>query len=240
MKKVIALVACFFMVLSVILLVGCGKTKNNNEEANLVNESNSLKDKLHNIKYGDTIQMGKYNDKPISWKVANVQYNKAFIICTNEYIDEYDFVFTLFPKKVYDNTGLANITWETSTIRNWLNKDIYNDCFSQAERSIILNTENKTADKANVTYYNFMSMGNSFVETTDRIFLPSIEDYRTYKDIIFTDDDKMYFEWLRETTDGDFIQYNNWSSTFYVKTENEKDRKTLESQIRPAMWISLE
>ena len=71
------------------------------------------------------------------------------------------------------NEKITGITWESCTLRKWLNNDFLNAAFSAEERAIISKTR-VTADE-NPEYDT--SPGN---DTNDKIFLLSITEVNKY------------------------------------------------------------
>ena len=71
------------------------------------------------------------------------------------------------------NTSRANVTWETCSLREWLNVEFYNSAFDSEEKNNILDST-VTADK-NLKYST--SPGN---DTTDKVFLLSITEAEKY------------------------------------------------------------
>ena len=64
---------------------------------------------------------------------------------------------------------MISVTWETCTLRTWLNNDFYNAAFDDTEKSIIAETTLKNAGNGN---YNVPG-GN---DTVDKVFLLSFDD----------------------------------------------------------------
>ena len=91
---------------------------------------------------GDIIEFGAYeqdNEKsngkePIEWQVLAKEDNKILVI--SKYA---------LDAKPY-NTEFENVTWETCTLRTWLNETFLDEAFSKAEKSMIQTTE-VSADK---------------------------------------------------------------------------------------------
>lgn len=73
------------------------------------------------------------------------------------------------------NTSKGNITWETCSLRQWLNGTFLNTAFSSAEQAMIADT-NVSADN-NPKYST-----NSGNATTDKVFLLSIDEVNRYFD----------------------------------------------------------
>ena len=71
------------------------------------------------------------------------------------------------------NTTDINVTWETCTLRSWLNGTFYNTAFSTAEKAKILTTTVVNSD--NPTYG---TDGGS--NTQDKVFLLSINEANMY------------------------------------------------------------
>jgi hypothetical protein len=71
------------------------------------------------------------------------------------------------------NNRLQNVTWETCSLRTWLNIDFFADAFSVAESEKI-STVMVPAD-LNDNYHSYVS--NPGNETEDKIFLLSITQF---------------------------------------------------------------
>lgn len=115
------------------------------------------------LKAGDVITFGKYAKnaaapdakEPIEWQILTVENGKALLLSkkildTREYHEEE-----------------ADVTWETCSLRAWLNNEFYNGAFSAGERAKISTTRvlNGNHPKPGV------SGGN---DTDDRVFLLSL------------------------------------------------------------------
>jgi hypothetical protein len=131
-----------------------------------------IKKQLRNVEVGGYIKFGSYEqdnatsngDEDIEWEVLDIQDNKALVIskyglCAKEYNTS--------------DSYIADATWETCSLRSWLNKTFYNNAFSSDEQLMIVNSI-VTADK-NPEYNT--NPGN---DTTDKIFLLSITEVEEY------------------------------------------------------------
>ena len=195
---------------------------------------------------GSLIKYGKYeqdNDssngiEDIEWIILAKDDNKMLVI-SDKAID----------CKPY-NTSSANITWETCSLRNWLNNDFINSAFSATEKTMISSVK-VSADK-NPDYDT--DAGN---DTEDKVFLLSIEEANRYfkydseRQCVSTEYAKANgaytyeidgasncFWWLRSqggysnksasvvNSDGTVSKYGN-------AVDDNRDC------VRPAMWISL-
>lgn len=77
------------------------------------------------------------------------------------------------------NTEYADITWETCTLRSWLNDEFLNNAFSKEEQSAILLTEVDNSSGQGYSEWN-TSGGNN---TQDRVFLLSYAEAYKYLDV---------------------------------------------------------
>ena len=111
---------------------------------------------------GDTIKFGKYEQdnntsngkEDIEWNVLAKEGDRVLLISK----------YALDCKQY--NTELTDVTWETCSLRQWLNGTFLNDAFSTEEQSLIQDTY-VSADE-NPKYNT--NPGNA---TTDKIFLLS-------------------------------------------------------------------
>ena len=131
----------------------------------LQTQEHSLRLEVGEWAVGDTVLMGKYEQgngiKPIEWRVLDRVGHKVLLL--SEYgID----------CKPFD-TIKTNVTWETCSLRTWLNITFKNTAFDSDEKELILSTT-VTADK-NPTYDT--SPGEN---TTDKVFLLSITEVTKY------------------------------------------------------------
>ena len=124
---------------------------------------------------GDCICLGKYwkndtdNDEmadmddekePIKWRVLSVEDNKA-VLMSGQILDA-----CKFDEKAY---GDVSCSWETSTIRTWLNQTFYTEAFSGDEQNII-----QTSTVNDVDNPSTKQKGGG--ETEDKVYLLSVAD----------------------------------------------------------------
>ena len=118
---------------------------------------------------GQTVIFGKYEQdgdesngkEDIEWQVLDVQDGKALII------SKYALDGQLY------NDELSEISWETSTLREWLNWTFLNSAFSSSEQECIATTK-VAADK------NPQHSTDPGSDTSDKIFLLSITEAEKY------------------------------------------------------------
>ena len=122
------------------------------------------------IEVGDYIIFGCYEQdnnfengaEPIEWQVLDVQDGKAFIVSR----------FVLDSKEYQIGEWWTEATWETCSLRKWLNDDFLKSSFSLDEQNIILSCELENTDS-----YSGADGGNN---TEDKIFLLSVEEAEKY------------------------------------------------------------
>lgn len=124
---------------------------------------------IKNAKIGDLVYFGAYEqdnnpsngEEYIEWTVIDKKGDEVLLISK----------YSLDCKK-YNNSN-TNVTWESCSLRSWLNNEFYNSAFSLAERSKIKTTL-VSADK-NSGYST--NPGNA---TNDKVFLLSIIEAEKY------------------------------------------------------------
>lgn len=155
----------------------------------------------------------------------------------------------------YNNTR-EDVTWETCTIRTWLNEDFLNAAFSDNEKELVKKTAVDNGDSQGKpewlhSWYNRTYGGNN---TEDKIFLLSYAEARDY----FASDEERICQptayavsqgayptgsgvycrwWLRSP--GDYQEL----AAFVYSSGSLDNRFTVDFDylaVRPAIWISLE
>ncbi|MBR4234895.1 MAG: fibronectin type III domain-containing protein [Clostridia bacterium] len=122
------------------------------------------------FKAGQSVKLGSYEQdnntkngkEPIEWIVLNVESDGTCLLISKYALDCRPY-----------NAQLKNVTWEMSALRSWLGNEFYNAAFSSAERAKIVPTSRPNADNP-----AFGTYGGS--ETTDYVFLLSLEDIEKY------------------------------------------------------------
>ncbi len=100
---------------------------------------------------GQTVEFGSYYidsaryTEPIEWRVLDVDESQGRALIITRYgIDA----------KAFDESRGA-VTWEDSSLRNWLNKGFYNSAFSAEEKAYILESEIYTVDYSGMSYITY-------------------------------------------------------------------------------------
>lgn len=149
-------------------LVALDGYKDSAEKANSIYDQYKV-EKLKIAKAGDYVFFGAYEQdnntsngkEDVEWLVLEVKDGKALVI--SKYA---------LDCKPY-NTNYTDVTWETCTLRKWLNNDFINAAFSAEEKAIIP-TVTVSSDK-NPEYST--NPGNA---TQDQVFLLSITEANKY------------------------------------------------------------
>lgn len=211
------------------------------------------------VDVGDIIQFGTYeqdNNKkngkePVEWLVLDVQDGSALLL--SKYA---------LDGKPY-NRDDAKVTWETCTLRTWLNGEFYDAAFSPSEQARILTTEIDNSKSQGFSEYETKG-GN---DTRDRVFLLSCAEVRKYLNVTREDRDNTKSrtsptpyaanqgvkesEWsFEKTSEGVGAcswwlrspgYYQNGAATVSARGENGWTRVySIEyGAVRPALWIDL-
>ena len=199
--------------------------------------------KLKTAKVGDYVLFGEYEQdnnrsngkEDIEWLVLEVKDGKALVISK----------YALDCKEY--NTSCTDVTWESCTLRKWLNNDFVSSAFSVDEKAMIP-TVNVSADK-NPRYST--NPGNA---TQDQVFLLSITEANKYfssdgarkcKPTEYADAGGVYVVssngnclwWLRSPGDDQYdaaIVYDAGDVLEYGHNVSYD-----EGAVRPALWIDL-
>ena len=124
---------------------------------------------IKNLSAGNEFYLGKYEQdnnlsngqENIVWQVLKVENGRALAI------SKYGLDMKLF------NDTYAAVTWETCSLRKWLNGEFYQNAFNDSEKSVILET---TITNPSSSSYGTAG-GNS---TTDKVFLLTEAEASTY------------------------------------------------------------
>lgn len=150
--------------------------------------------KIYYANIGDIVYFGSYEQdavksdgsEDIMWKVLDKDKNSVLLLSLYG-LDSLEY-----------NTKNEEVTWETSSIRKWLNADFYDTAFSEQQKKRVI-TSTVTADK-NPDYETYP--GN---DTNDKVFLLSIVEVKNYL--------KTKEDFLCGSTDYTVSRHANISST---------------------------
>jgi len=143
---------------------------NYNEAMTLLKES-SIKDVFENKYKGlylrffgisrGVITLGNYKNETIKWRILEEKNDKLLLI-SEEALDTIPY-----------NNEHDDITWETCTLRKWLNSDFIGKAFSLEEQKLLMESRVKASN--NPERYT-----NNENNTYDKIFLLSIDEVEKY------------------------------------------------------------
>ena len=156
---------------------------------------------------GDIIAFGRYDQdgddangaEPIEWQVLESDGATATVI--SRYI---------LDTRVY-NTRFEKTSWETCTLRQWLNEDFLNAAFDATEQAR-LETVDVTAD-VNSDYPT--RPGN---DTRDRVYLLSMEEVRRY---FATDEERVCLPTATAVAHGAWVDEKNGASWWWLRTPGD-------------------
>ena len=237
MKKTIIVILAAMMALSV---VGCGSMKS--EPISSVEPSSQNRFTGMTVSVGDTVTFGKYkqnsnppggplgsDEEDIEWIVLAKEGNRVLVI--SKYAldwQEYHAAYT-------------DVTWETCSLREWLNGTFLEKAFSAEEQNRMISTT-VTADR-NPEYDT--SPGN---DTTDKVFLLSITEVNRY----FSSDEARKCD---QTAYARRLSYKS-NTVWWLRSPGSKSGLVAivdpdgsvryygynvisDGAVRPAMWIDL-
>ncbi len=199
---------------------------------------------LKDIQVGSTIVFGSYDQdnnpengaEEIEWIVLDKDKNKVFVVSK----------YALAMKQYTKFNKEANLCWESSFARKWLNDKFLNEAFNEKERNNIAETLVK--NNPNPLYGT-----NCGDDTYDRIFLLSIEEVETYME---NNEDRIckatetakqqgstvykgeYASWLLRTMGRSKIYVTNVHGNGTILKHGTPPVDNGYS-IRPAMWIEI-
>lgn len=174
----------------------------------------------------DTVIFGNYAGEALEWRVLD-KNDSATLLITQSIIDY---------KEFNESTQADATDWENSTLRNWLNEDLYYSAFSDEERNAI-----QTA-----TVQDFKEDHQAGEQTQDHIFILSVDQAFSYFE---SDEDRIahateYAKQQKKYPQDSYWLIDSYSSDLYkylVSPKGILDNKPRVNEsegIRPAMWVS--
>lgn len=237
MKKLICLLLAFMLVFS---LCACGK--DSTADATDDKKSDNKTEVVNGHQVGDYIILGSYEQdnnisngkEEIEWLILDVQDGKALVI-SKYALDSKPF-----------NDELKEVTWETCTLRTWLNNDFLNTAFDDNEQKRIQVVTVVAED-------NHPCSTDAGNDTQDKIFLLSCSEA---KDMFESTDDRVCYATEYAISNGLWADDDN-SCSWDLRTPGEtqvencgvnysgivgeygSDVNDDDNGIRPAMWIEI-
>lgn len=183
-----------------------------------------------------TMKFGNYHGA-VEWLVLDKKDGKALLISK----------YCLDAKEYDKNENNESVTWETSTLRQWLNSCFINEAFTDEEKALICGTHLQNPDNP-----EYGTDGGN--DTTDKVFLLSIDEATRY----FASDKARMAEATDYAKDkGIFVSEENGKSWWWLRSlgRNNSDAAYVdiggsvrnygsyandgESGVRPAMWVNI-
>ena len=137
------------------------------------------------LKKGDVIKLGKYKyevddegnaiDADIEWNVLCVENDRVLVISK--------YVLDTMEYTKNDRRGNSYSTWETCSLRKWLNDDFYNEAFEGYEKNIpqLTLNDNRTYRYVSTDIYGRQTViTKEWNETKDKIFCLSVDEIYKY------------------------------------------------------------
>lgn len=172
---------------------------------------------------GDIIKFGNYENKEIEWYVIGKKNNKILVITKDS-----------IKYKEY-NDWVSDVTWETCTLRKWLNNEFYNSAFSKNQKSLI-----ETTNVVNNDNMEYGTKGGN--NTKDKVFLLSVDEvyeYFTFDEYFIREEaGRSYYPWWLRSPG--YYQYNAaWVGSDGNVGESGRPAYLERYGVRPVLWINL-
>lgn len=191
----------------------------------------------------------EYDQTPIEWLVLARDGNKALLI-SRYGLDAQPY-----------NKNYTSVTWETCTLRTWLNSTFYNKAFSSAEQAAILTTNVDNSKSQCYSEWN-TSGGNN---TQDKVFLLSYAEANQYFGVTYNNSSNTksrvaptayaiaqggWTNYSNKTADGTAAGWwwlrspgSDQSNAADVYTDGSLSGNYVSNDsgsVRPALWVNIE
>ena len=183
--------------------------------------------------FGNYVKMSGGAPEPIEWQILKRE-NDRMLVISKYALDCQPF-----------NTSYTDVTWETCSLRKWLNGTFLNAAFSKSERAMIPSVTVSAGKNPNYS----TSPGNS---TTDQVFLLSVTEANMYFSSdsarqcpgtvycyaqgVYKANNGNCWWWLRSPGIGPtftaYVGFDGAVSSFSFVSEDR-------DAVRPALWINL-
>lgn len=183
---------------------------------------------LNQAKVFDTVTYGKFDGEDLRWIVLEKTDDKVLLI-TESYIANMQFDAE-YHHDDYNDRWIYHC-WSSSSLREWLNGEFLNTfTSSELERICESNLSTYEFDTEN---YDGWSEEEIIVNTTDRVYIPTISDVYEYS--LYTNSVAGKQGWLRDRGHGMGHDYTlDTDGSIYPQWGN------YEAWVRPMMSVSLE
>ena len=146
------------------------------------------------------------------------------------------------------NSSITSVTWETCTLRKWLNNDFVNAAFSDDEKAMIptvtvsadknpkYDTDPGNATKDKVFLLSIVEAEKYFASDEARMCVPT--DYAVARGAYVNSDNGTCWWWLRSPG-----YYQNYAADVLLGGDVYEDGYGVnhgDCAVRPAMWITID
>ena len=170
-----------------------------------------------------TLRFGHWRGEDLTWHVIDVRVGRAMLLLARDQLDWMPY-----------HHKSESVTWETCSLRKWLNEEFYQKAFSAAEKELIL----QVTIPADENPMEFTDPGR---DTEDRVFLLSVQEFR----MLLKEETLRVFSspkvkegvvwWLRSPGfKPDYAAYVYYDGSLCSSGDNVVDDV---SAVRPALWI---
>lgn len=203
-------------------------------------------DKCNSLYFGNYYQtdtngdgVADRNDEmtPIRWRILWKEGNMAYVIA-DQVLDCKQF-----------NDAKETVTWENSSLREWLNDDFYEIAFSESERTAIIrdniindNIFLLSIDDVRNTDYGF----NSKISTMDEARIATATEYAKEHgalDSYYEDKNYMYCDWWLRSLGDTLINRKCGATSVWDDGTIDKHGANVDGSytrgVRPAMYLNL-
>ena len=244
MKKIISMIICLSVCLS---LFGCNQNKTLKDEV-------KFSEKIEALQINDTLEFGNFEQdgdenngkEPVNWIVLDKQQDKILVISEK-----------VLDLRKYNSEQIKNTTWEVSTLREWLNSEFLDACFTKDEQMKIPSTfiTGETSNKKsshNPTYDKVFILSLLEAEkyfTDDTLKISTLTKYAESKksDYYFSASDNVGYYLRTLMIDSPYVAFSVNSkgefgttvtrTSFSVTTNRVQRNVELGYGVRPAIWI---
>lgn len=128
--------------------------------------------KTFKYQIGDELEIGRFpyssGSNKIKWVLIDIDNDSGLLISKEALIN--------MPFNDSECKTDDKVSWETSTIREWLNSEFFDQAFDKKEQDKILDTTVIAKSKSN----EFHLFANEGKDTIDKIYLLSVEESKKY------------------------------------------------------------
>jgi len=152
--------------------------------------------------------------EPITWRVLDVQSNRAFLMA-DLVLDSQDYHYSTSERTIGGSTVYAN-NYKESHILSWLNDNFYNTAFTAAEKARIQTT---TVDNS-VASTGYDPNAYACANTSDKVFLLSYAEATSATYGLSTDASRQLQPSAYAQSQGVYTYTSNGNSNWWLRSPN--------------------